>query len=143
MIDLIPDASLLVIMGIFWITYLILKIFLFTPIQEILRERRETVETARAEHEAAMAETEAKIDAERGRLTDARVEAAAKRDALRKEAEEQRQQVLATTREATEKKLAEAQGELSETVDRERERLKAEARTLAGRMTDKLLEKSA
>lgn len=141
--NLIPDASMLVIMGIFWVTYVILRIFLFAPLQEILRERRETVETARAEHEASMAQAEAKIEAERGRLTEARVEGASKRDALRREAEERRQEVLAETRRRTEAKLTEAQQELSETVERERGRLEVQARRLAGRMVDKLMEKSA
>jgi F-type H+-transporting ATPase subunit b len=141
--NLIPDASLLVIMGIFWILYWILRVFLFAPIQEILRERRETIDTARAEHEAAMAQTEEKIDAERHRLTEARVEAAAERDALRKEAEASRQKTLEETREETERRLTEAQGELDEIVARERENLEGRARALADRMADKLLEKSA
>ncbi|MGD2114191.1 MAG: ATP synthase F0 subunit B [Acidobacteriota bacterium] len=141
--NLIPDASLLVIMGIFWITYLILRVFLFGPVQEILRERRETIDSARAEHEAAMAKTDTKIEAERGRLNEARVEAASRRDALRREAEQERQRILAETREATDQRLAEAQEELDETVAREREGLEDRAGVLAGRMAEKLLEKSA
>lgn len=141
--NLIPDASLLVIMGIFWILYWILRVFLFAPIQEILRERRETVDTARAEHDAAMQQTEDKIDAERHRLTEARVAAAAKRDALRKEAEASRQEALGQTREDTERRLADAQEELDGIVARERETLEGKARILADRMADKLLEKSA
>jgi len=141
--NLIPDASLLVIMGIFWVLYWILRFFLFAPIQEILRERRETIDTARAEHDAAIQRTEEKIDAERHRLTEARVEAAARRDALRKEAEASRQETLATTREETERRLSEAQDELDGIVARERQTLEGKARDLAGRMADKLLEKSA
>ena len=141
--NLIPDASLLVIMGIFWITYWILRVFLFAPIQEILRERRETIDTARAEHEAAMQQADAKIDAERHRLTEARVEAAAKRDALRKEAETSRQETLGQTREETERRLTDAQEELDGIVAREREVLEGKAHHLADRMADKLLEKSA
>jgi len=140
---LIPDASLLVIMGIFWVTYWILRVFLFAPIQEILRERRETIDTARAEHEAAMEQADEKIDAERHRLTEARVEAAAKRDGFRKEAEASRQETLETTREETDRRLTEAQGELEGIVAREREVLEDKARALAGHMADKLLEKSA
>lgn len=141
--NLTPDASLLVIVVVFWITYLILRTSLFGPIQEILRERREEVDTARAEHEAAVAKTESKIEAERERLTEARVEAASKRDALRREAEEERQRILGETREATEKRLDEAQEELDRVVASERDGLSERARGLAGRMVDKLLEKSA
>ncbi len=141
--NLIPDASLLVIMVVFWISYWILRWGLFAPVQEILRERRETVETARAEHEAALAQTEEKLETERSRLNDARIEAAAKRDELRRAAEERRQEVLAATREETERRLAEAKEELDRTVAREREELEGRAQGLADRMTDKLLEKSA
>lgn len=141
--NLVPDASMLVIMGVFWIIYLILKHSLFAPIQEILRERREAVETARAEHEEAMARTEEKIDTERERLNQARVEAAAKRDALRREAEAERQRQLAETRGGADARLEKAQAELDESVVRERENLEKSARSLAGQMVDKLLEKSA
>ena len=140
---IIPDASLLAVMVIFWVVYWILRSFFFGPIQEILRERRETVDTARAEHEAAMAKTDAKIEAERERLNEARVEAASKRDALRREAEEERQRILAETREATEQRLDEAQTRLDEDVAQAREGLEDRARALAGHMADKLLEKSA
>lgn len=141
--NLLPDYSMLVVMVIFWIAYWLLRVFLFKPIMEILRERRETVETARAEHEEAVARTDAKIEAERERLTEARVEAAARRDGLRREAEEERQRMLAETREETERRVAKAQEELESTVESERETLEEHARHLAARMTDKLLERSA
>lgn len=141
--SLIPDASLLVILVIFWTLYLLLRWALFTPVQEILRERRETVEAARAEHEAAMAQTSAKIDAERDKLNQARVEAAAQREELRRKAEARRQEVLASTRQETEARLAAAQEELEGIVADERSELAAKAQVLADRMTEKLLEKTA
>lgn len=141
--NLLPDASMLVILVIFWITYWILRKFLFQPIVEILRERRETVETARAEHEAAAAQAETKIDAEREKLNRARVEAAARRDELRKAAEEHREAALDETREEADTRLAAAQAELEEEVAVQRKTLEVRARALADRMADKLLERSA
>jgi F0F1-type ATP synthase membrane subunit b/b' len=141
--SLIPDASLLVILVVFWILYALLRWSLFGPVQEILRERRETVEAARAEHEAAMAQTAAKIETERERLNQARVEGAARRDELRRAAETRRQGVLASTRGETEGRLGEAQEELERIVAHERRELEGTARVLAGRMTEKLLERSA
>lgn len=141
--SLIPDASLFVIAAIFWITYWILRWSLFHPVQEILRERRETVETARAEHEAALAQTEEKVDAEREKLNRARVEAAARRDSQRRAAEERRQEMLGKAREQAEERRAKAQGELDEIVAAQRGELEDRARGLADRMTEKLLEKSA
>lgn len=141
--NLLPDASLLAVAVIFWITYWILRWSLFGPVQEILRERREAVETARAEQEAAAEQTSEKIDAERDKLNRARVEAAAQRDELRRAAEARRQEILASTREEAERRLAAAQAELDGIVASERKTLEAKARMLADRMTDKLLERSA
>lgn len=141
--NLVPDASLLAIVVIFWITYAILRWSLFGPVQEILRERRETVETARAEQEATTTQATEKIDAEREKLNRARVEAAAQRDELRRAAEGRRQEVLASTREETERRLEEAQAELEGVVAAERRTLESRAKVLADRMTEKLLERSA
>lgn len=141
--NLVPDASLLAIIVIFWITYWILRWSLFAPVQEILRERRETVESARAEQEEASSQTSAKIDAEREKLNRARVEGAAQRDELRRAAEARRQEVLASTRDETARRLGEAQAELETVVAAERRTLEARAEVLADRMTEKLLEKSA
>lgn len=141
--NLLPDASMLVILVIFWITYWILRKFLFAPIVEILRERRETVETARAEHRAAAEQAEDKIDAEREKLNHARVEAAARRDELRKAAEGHREALLGETREEADRRLRAAQAELEGEVATQREVLEERARALADRMADKLLERSA
>lgn len=141
--SLIPDGSLFVILVIFWVLYGLLRWSLFRPVQEILRERRETAEAARAEHEAALAQTSAKIDAERERLNRGRVEAAARRDELRRAGEVRRQEILASTRGETEARLAEAQEELDRIVAGERRELEGQARVLADHMTEKLLEKSA
>ncbi len=141
--NLLPDASMLVILVIFWIAYWILRKFLFAPIVEILRERRETVESARAEHEAAAKQAESKIDAEREKLNHARVEAAGRRDELRKAAEAHRESLLGETREEADQRLRAAQAELEGEVATQREVLAERARALGDRMADKLLERSA
>jgi|CXWL01.1.fsa_nt_gi F0F1-type ATP synthase membrane subunit b/b' len=133
------DASLLVIMGIFWITYWILRICLFKPVQAILEERRTTIDSARSVHEAALADANARIDAERARLTEARVAAAALRDRLRKEAEGERARLLAETKGLTEAEVGRAQAELAAAVDRERGELEGRAKMLADGMVEKLL----
>lgn len=137
------DASILVIMGIFWTMFLVLKWSFFGPVQELLRERGETIETARAEHEAATSELDARIEAERAKLNEIRAQAAARRDSLRKEGEEARRQMLDEATAATEERIAAATEELDATVERERQTLEASAREIADRMTDRLLEKSA
>jgi F0F1-type ATP synthase membrane subunit b/b' len=137
------DASILVIMGIFWTMFLVLKWSFFGPVQELLRERGETIDTARAEHQAATAELDSRIEAERKKLNAIRAEAAARRDGLRKEGEDARRQMLEETSAATEERIAAATEELEATVARERETLETRAREIADQMTDRLLEKSA
>lgn len=133
------DASLLVIMGIFWTLYWVLRICVFKPLLAILEDRRLTIDSARAAHESALAEADAKIDAERSRLTAARVAAAQLRDRLRKEGESERQRVLAETKAQTEAEVGRAQAELEATVVRERGELEGRAKMLADRMVEKLL----
>lgn len=133
------DASLLVIMGIFWITYWILKICLFKPVQAILEDRRETIDSARAAHEAALADANTRIDAERARLSEARLAAAQLRESLRKDAEAERARVLADTKGQTEAELGRAQAELASAVLRERGELEGRAKRLANRMVEKLM----
>jgi F0F1-type ATP synthase membrane subunit b/b' len=137
------DASLLVIMGIFWVAYLILRVSLFKPMLALLETREQRVSSARATHEKALAETEAEVDAQRGRLNAARTAAAARRDQQRREAANERQAVLGQTRQEAQQQLQAAQQELSATVEHEKVALDARARQLADRMTNVLLGKTA
>lgn len=137
------DASLLVIMGIFWITYLILRSFFFRPLERIVDEREGEIEGARQLHEAALAETTASVEAERARLAQARVEAAARRDALRREAEEQRQRLLAEARAAAREQVEGAQAEIARDVETGRGTLAERARALADQMTERLLRRAS
>lgn len=133
------DASLLVIMGIFWVLYWVLRINVFKPLLAILEDRRTTIDSARTAHETALAEASAKIDAERARLTAARVAASATRDRLRKDGEAERSRVLSETKAQTEAEVGRAQAELEATVGRERSELEGRAKMLADRMVEKLL----
>ena len=49
------NASLLVMMAIFWVMYLILRVFLFKPIMALLDDRRSRIETAQAALDGATA----------------------------------------------------------------------------------------
>ena len=137
------DASLLAIFGIFCLTYLILRSFLFRPLERIIDQRENTVESARTDYESALAEADAKIDAQKGLLADARTEMADYRDGLRREAEGKRQDMLATAKAEADGEVAEAQVELETVVQTERATLQERARYIAQRMVDRLLRRTA
>lgn len=90
----LPDLSLLLVMVIFWATYVVLSVFVLKPLGAILEERERTVAGATASLAAALEnekETLAGIDR---RLTEARREALAARHAARADANARRQVLL-------------------------------------------------
>jgi F-type H+-transporting ATPase subunit b len=133
------DLSLLAVLVVFGITYAVLRAFLFTPLYALLRRREAEIDTAAEIHQQTFADTQAQLDAERGRLAEARANARAGRDALRQEAQAQRMAVLAAAKSEAEKRLEAAQGELAEQVERERSGLEARVSELAAVMTERLL----
>jgi F0F1-type ATP synthase membrane subunit b/b' len=112
----LPDLSLLLAMAIFWATYAVLRTLVLKPLGGILMER----ERALAESTAALAamldeekETLAGIDR---RLTEARRDALAARQAARAEANTKRQVLLEEAREKARRAAADAQGRLQKDV---------------------------
>jgi len=108
----LPDLSLLLVMVIFWATYVVLRVFVLKPLGAILEERERTVAGATAALSAALdheKETLAGIDQ---RLTDARREALAARQAARADANTKRQGMLEDAREKARVAVAEAQAKL-------------------------------
>jgi F-type H+-transporting ATPase subunit b len=137
------DASLLVIVGIFWVTYFILRVFFFTPMMKLLDEREERVESAQAIYDEAISSTSASIEEERQRLAEVRRQALAKRDEQRREANEQRGATLAEVNTLLQEKLATAATELDAQVATERATLEDRARDLAAQVTRSLLGRTA
>lgn len=137
------DASLLVIMGIFWVAYLILKATFFKPLLSLLEQREARITTARAAFEKAVSETDAEIAAQRSRLQEARSAAAAQRDELRRVGLDSRQELLAQTRQQTQGDVQRAQEQITTDVAREKQTLAARAEDLARRMAAALLGRTA
>ena len=127
----LPDLSLLLIMVLFWATYAVLRAWVFKPLGAILHEREEKAATATAALSSALEkekETLAEIDR---RLTDARREAVAARQAARAEANSKRQEVLDAAREKARQTAASAQEKLEKEVASARTELAKGARATA------------
>ncbi len=136
------NASLLVMMGIFWVTYWILRRFFFAPMMDLLEQRKSTVDTAQSVYDAAMAKTSEMIEAERSRLNEARRSALAAREQERREALSRRIEQLNEVKAQVREILAGAAGELEERVARERETLEQKAQAIADFMAERLLGRS-
>jgi F-type H+-transporting ATPase subunit b len=137
------DASLLVIMAIFWATYFILRVFFFKPMVRLLEEREEKVATAQQTWDAAFAETQKRLDEERTLLAETRRKAMNARVERRREAQDRRLATLAEVKKAMQAELAQAGATLAAQVDAERAVLAERSRALAAEITRKLLGKVA
>ncbi len=127
----LPDLSLLLFVVIFWATYLVLRKFLLSPLGAVLAEREQRVESARAASEAALErQREVALDLDR-RLTEARREALAHREAARAAAGERRQALLEEAREKARVLAHDAQANLEREVHAARQQLGAEAKAIA------------
>ena len=133
------DASLLVIMAIFWATYFVVRFYLVRPIMRLLQERDSEIVTAQETFDRAQAEVEARIEDQREKLAEARAEAAAHRDRLRKEAQEAREKLVAEARQEADAELRQALAALDAETAEQRRSLEARAERLAADMTAKLM----
>jgi F0F1-type ATP synthase membrane subunit b/b' len=133
------DASILVIMGIFWITYLILRVFFFKPMVALLEEREGRVQTAQQIWDQAFTETQQRLEEERALLGATRRQAMVARADRRREAQDRRLQTLAEVKKTVQQELAEAGTALETQVRAERQVLETRVRTLADQIVRRLL----
>ena len=127
----LPDLSLLLVMVIFWATYVVLRVFVLKPLGSILEERERTVAGATAALSEALdheKETLAEIDK---RLTEARKEALAARQAARADANAKRQTMLVDARAKAQAAMADAQARLDGEIGVARSELAKNARATA------------
>ena len=137
------NASLLVMMAIFWVTYLILRVFFFKPMMDLLEERDSTITGAQSIYDEALSDANQKIEAEHTRLSEARSEAMVSRERERRTAQDRRQEQLNAVKARAQETLATAAKELEARVDQERASLAEQARELADGMVERLLGRPA
>jgi F-type H+-transporting ATPase subunit b len=133
------DASLLVIMAIFWVTYVILRVCFFKPMVALLEQREGRVATAQQTWEQATAETQKRLDEERTLLAETRRKAMTARAERRREAQEQRTASLAEVKKTVQQELAEASAAIDRQVGVERQALAERVRGLADDIVRRLL----
>lgn len=137
------DASFLVIMVIFWATYLVARKLIFLPVSQLLQERAAEVDAAQEVYTQALAHSEAELEKQKARLSEALISARAERDEVRKDALNQRAAIVAKAKREAEANLVAARSELDQTVTEERQRLASLVDSLADQMASKLLRRAS
>lgn len=127
----LPDLSLLLVMVIFWATYVVLRVFVLKPLGAILEERERAVAGATASLSAALAKEKDTLAGIDRRLTEARREALAARHAARADANAKRQALLDDARQKARATVAEAQAKLDGEIGVARAELAKNARATA------------
>ena len=133
------DASLLVIMAIFWVTYVILRVCFFKPMVALLEEREGRVATAQQTWEQASTEMQRRLDEERALLAETRRRAMNARAERRREAQENRLATLAEVKKTVQTELAEASAAIDGQARVERQALSERVRGLADDIVQRLL----
>ena len=137
------DASLLVIMAIFWVTYVILRVCFFKPMMALLETREGRVSSAQQIWDQAFAETQQRLDEEKALLAETRRQAMNARAERRREAQEHRLATLAEVKRTVQGELAEATAAIDRQAQTERETLAQRAQDLADDIVRRLLGNAA
>lgn len=130
-IDLVPNFSLLVIAIIFLLNYLVVRNFLFKPINRILNERDDEICSAQQRHEEALTRYNAAVAQIEAKLHHARREGSMAREKRRAEAVQHRAGLIERTRREAERIVTEASQRLSSQVASARDKIVKESETLA------------
>jgi F-type H+-transporting ATPase subunit b len=135
----LPDLSLLLVMVLFWATYAVLRAFVFKPLGAILEEREKKSATATEALARAVENEKETLAAIDRRLTEARREALAARQASRNAANASRQALLEAAREKARLATTAAQTKLDGEVAAARAELAKTIRTTAGEIASRAL----
>ncbi|HEX7580395.1 MAG TPA: hypothetical protein VF580_10370 [Thermoanaerobaculia bacterium] len=132
----LPDLSLLLVMAVFWATYAVLRVFVFTPLGRILGEREAATAAAAGALEAAVARERETLAAVDEKLTAARRAAMSAREAARQGASARRQGIVEAAREDARVSAKEYQKKLDAEVAAAREELRRGASVIAGEIAE-------
>ena len=121
------------------ILYVLLRKFLFKPIQNVLDQRQKTIEADIAAAQTSKTEAAAALTTAQDKLRNVDNEAAARREAYEQQAEKEKQQLMADAQKQADAIVAE--GKAAAEAERQHKLREADAQTtaLARAMCEKLL----
>lgn len=138
-INLKPDWSLLAIMAIFIANYFVVRFFFLRPVNRLLIERKQEIQSSEALYEESMSRFHEATTEMEARLAEARRRGGDVREARRAEAAAERNTLLAGTRSTAEEITAKAETELRAEAGTARERIVRDSEALARLAAEKIL----
>lgn len=138
-IDLSPDWSLLAILAIFIANYFVVRAFFLRPVDRLLTERKQEIQSSEALYEESLARFHEATSEMEARLAEARKRGADVREARRTEAAAERAKLLGATRGDAEQMAARAEAELRTETTTAREKIVRESEALARLAAEKIL----
>lgn len=122
--------------------FLLLRKFLYKPVMNIIEQRQKQVDDAMAAAETSKTEAKTALVAAQDKLRNVDAEAAQRREAYEKQAEKEKEQLLADAQHQADAILAE--GKAAAEAERQHKLREADAQTtaLARAMCEKLLERN-
>lgn len=139
MIDLMPNITFFVQLGVFLVTLLILHLLVFRPILRIIDRRQALTEGAQEEAQVLDSKTEGMVEEYQCKVKEARGEGLVVKDKLAKEGEGQAKEILAKARGKLEASLEENRQEVAAQSKEAQLALRGYSRELSAEMAQKLL----
>lgn len=133
------DGTLFAFIVIFFIGFILLKIFIFDPLLAVFDARDEATEGARDEAKKLRAEVSSADDSFASKLSEVRAEANEVRETLRNEARKQEQEILTAMRDETQKALDEANAQLDKEAASIRSTMNNDIPQIAASIASKLM----
>jgi len=136
--SLLPDYTIIVQLGIFLFTVLIINVLLFKPVLKTLAERDSRTRGNEDEAEALSKKTEIKVHSYERRLTAARQRAAEERRRIVKEGADEERSRLDQARDVSVRQVEEAASQVAAERDAARADLSRQVQALAVEIASKV-----
>jgi F-type H+-transporting ATPase subunit b len=139
---LMPDGSLLLILGLFLMLVPLVNRILFKPITHVLNERERLTTGSSTDARAIVNTVDRRLGEYEEGIRGARSEGYRAIETVRARATAERQEKIAAAREAAEARIAAARAEIAADADAARARLEADAAEIADRISATVLGRS-
>lgn len=140
--NLAPDISFFIQLGLFFTVYLLLNFLLIQPALRVLDKRKTVTQGVKEAVEGLRHKTDKLIADYEGKLYQAKLRGAALKEKIKKEGEAEGERILSKAREAADSHLTEMQARLAKEQDAAELQLKKMSEELAKKMAEKVLERS-
>jgi F-type H+-transporting ATPase subunit b len=139
MIDLMPNQTFFIQMGIFLFSMALLNFLVFRPVLKILAKRKELTEDARLEAARLDIETQAMVESYAGKIQEARGAGLKVKEGLTQEGEGKARELLAGARQDMESSLEKNRREILDEAKQAQLALRKYSRDLSKEMAEKLI----